>query len=462
MTATAGSAADATRGPARIRVFRLGGGAIVLWQLLALLPSTAAADTPRFIVPTYVDPCVPIDRRRFQELLAVELGATPDYGKLRRANDSAAVSLTCVDGQVQLELDDAVTRKSMRRRIDLLRVDPEARTRLMALTTAEFVLASWLEIQLDKQRDALEPSGPPPPQAARDRAARALAPRLQSSQPAARRLAPGDSSRAQPGSSRRAATRTSSERAAQVPGPARNVERAHEAAETGDARAERTTSGDVHESAAIGYESDQERESDVAADTNPERAESATDSSAARARAAALQLGAAVELLSFTSVFQLIPAGALRLTIPLNPAFALRASAQIGHAQLDGTLVTVGSSQAVHVRATIASLLLAALYTTRLVGLEMALGLGGRVGLAYLAGARPGAAAVTAKQAWGPWAGPALIASLSYPAFRHLGITLALELGVAALGTHAVAPNNVVTELGDVWLAGSLGLDWAF
>ena len=132
--------------------------ALCLPPLLDLLPRMAAADTPRFSVPTYVDPCVPIDRRKFQELLAVELGATPDYGKLERANGSARVSLTCVDGQVQLELDDDVTRKSMRRRVDLLRVDPETRTRLMALTTAEFVLASWLEIRLDKQHDALEPS----------------------------------------------------------------------------------------------------------------------------------------------------------------------------------------------------------------------------------------------------------------------------------------------------------------
>jgi hypothetical protein len=117
-----------------------------------------------------VDPCVPIDRARFRQLLALELDLDES------ASESAAtISLTCEDGQIELTLDDALTRKRMLRRVDLRPVDPSAHTRLLALTVAEFVLASWLELRLGEPRKRkLEPVGPPPAPELEQRASRAV------------------------------------------------------------------------------------------------------------------------------------------------------------------------------------------------------------------------------------------------------------------------------------------------
>jgi hypothetical protein len=50
---------------------------------------------------------------------------------------------------------------------------------------------------------------------------------------------------------------------------------------------------------------------------------------------------------------------------------------------------------------------------------------------------------------------------LAYRVTSQLRFTLTVELGIVALGTRATAPSNVVAELRDAWLAGSLGLAWS-
>jgi hypothetical protein len=150
-----------------------------------LVPLTAQGEPARFNIPTHVDPCVPIDLARFKELLAVELGAIVASTAPAEARRTAAtVTLTCMEEQIQLTLDDAVTRKTMTRRVDLSRIDPSTRTRLMALTVAEFVLASWLEMRL-APTDTLEPVGPRPSAAIEQQASRMVEPRLQESAAAA-------------------------------------------------------------------------------------------------------------------------------------------------------------------------------------------------------------------------------------------------------------------------------------
>lgn len=140
--------------------------------LLLVLLTPARGQAQALSVPTEIDPCVPIDREKFLQVLAIELDAAAGSATSVESGPQTAakVSLTCVDDEVLLTLDDAVTRKSMTRRVELQRVDPSARTRLMALTVAELVLASWLELRMSEPR-GITPVGPPPPPAVVQRAA---------------------------------------------------------------------------------------------------------------------------------------------------------------------------------------------------------------------------------------------------------------------------------------------------
>jgi hypothetical protein len=126
---------------------------LALWfgaQLCA--PLCAAAQSvhgaPR--VNTVVDACVPVDADLFHRLLAIELGTSIEYAPTAAQEpDGTAVTVACTrDGAVQLLLDDNLTRKSMQRVVELPLVEIAMRTRLLALSVAELVVASWVELQL--------------------------------------------------------------------------------------------------------------------------------------------------------------------------------------------------------------------------------------------------------------------------------------------------------------------------
>jgi hypothetical protein len=140
--------------------------------LMLVVPVQAQDAIGPYDVSTRVDPCVPIDVGRFKRLLGIELGTAMDPSAQTAApRHVATVSLTCVAGGVQLALEDAVTRKSVTRVIDLEHVAPRSRTRLMAVTVSELVLASWLELRLFVP-ETIEPAGPAAPAAVRESAAR--------------------------------------------------------------------------------------------------------------------------------------------------------------------------------------------------------------------------------------------------------------------------------------------------
>ena len=143
-------------------------GRAISWVACACAASCLLVATPtparaRARISTQIDPCVPIDAERFKRLLDIELSAAFDYmADAQDTGQPVTIALSCADGGIQLLLEDAVTRKSMTRVVDVRRVEAQSRSRLMALTVAEFVVASWLELRLPKEAVA-EPIGPAAP-----------------------------------------------------------------------------------------------------------------------------------------------------------------------------------------------------------------------------------------------------------------------------------------------------------
>jgi len=129
-----------------------------MWLLLPL-GAAAQSVTGAARVTTVVDSCVPIDIELFHRLLAIELGTSIQYSPgAAQAPDGATVYISCSAPGIELQLADSVTRKSMQRSLELPQVAVAARTRLLALTVAEFVVASWVELRL--AQPPLQPVGP--------------------------------------------------------------------------------------------------------------------------------------------------------------------------------------------------------------------------------------------------------------------------------------------------------------
>jgi hypothetical protein len=136
-----------------------------LSALLAVgwLPPSAAAQsvTGGARVTTYVDACVPIELEQFHRVLAIELGTSIEYSPdAAQARDGTLVRVGCNDTGIELSLIDHVTQKAMQRSVELPQVDAAARSRLLALAVAEFVVASWVELRL-AEPSPIAPVGPP-------------------------------------------------------------------------------------------------------------------------------------------------------------------------------------------------------------------------------------------------------------------------------------------------------------
>jgi hypothetical protein len=154
--------------------------ACVLLLLLAAvraLPARAYAEGLH--VETQVDPCVPLDADKFASLLDLELGAEPVDAA---AETAARISLSCSETLILLSVEDAVTRKVVTRLVSLSSVDPSARARLMALTAAELVLASWMEVRMEP-RPVIPPAGPPPAPALTERVNEVVTPVVKGAAP---------------------------------------------------------------------------------------------------------------------------------------------------------------------------------------------------------------------------------------------------------------------------------------
>jgi hypothetical protein len=129
-------------------------------------------------VNTLVDACVPINVEQFHRVLAIELGTSIEYAPTAAQQpDGTLVRVVCAFGNaVQLQLEDNLTRKSMQRVVELPMIEAAARTRLLALSVAEFVVASWVELRLAQA--PLPAAGPPVDEAARQQAGQVASARL--------------------------------------------------------------------------------------------------------------------------------------------------------------------------------------------------------------------------------------------------------------------------------------------
>lgn len=121
----------------------------------------AALASVRLVPPACPTP--PVDVIAFLALLRIEL-ATDGIASVDAAGDGAGASLATIAlevvpcaadaREVLVTIDDAATRKSVRRAVHLGDVVPSGRPRALALAVAELLRASWAELAM--------PSVPPP------------------------------------------------------------------------------------------------------------------------------------------------------------------------------------------------------------------------------------------------------------------------------------------------------------
>jgi hypothetical protein len=110
--------------------------------------------------------------------LAIELGTSIEYSAdADQKRNLTTVWLSCTAAGIELHLEDGLTRKSMTRVVDIARVEPASRSRLLALAVAEFVVASWVELRM-AEPSAIEPVGPAPPSSATRLASRLVQARV--------------------------------------------------------------------------------------------------------------------------------------------------------------------------------------------------------------------------------------------------------------------------------------------
>lgn len=139
----------------------------------ALVTARAQAEPPP-LVTTVVDDCVPVDRAQLDRLLSIELGTSADTAGA--TTGPTHVHVSCVPEGIELNLQDALTRKGMVRVLSRESFQDASSTRLLALAIAEFVVASWVELRLPQK---VEPVGPRISESARKVASKKAGERVQ-------------------------------------------------------------------------------------------------------------------------------------------------------------------------------------------------------------------------------------------------------------------------------------------
>lgn len=130
------------------------------------VPVTVAAQTSasRPSLRLLVDPCVGADRVEVERIAAIELRSSTVVvaSDASASNASVSVAVDCHERGIRLRVDDAITRKTVERVVNMSDVDPRARARWVAIAAAELVRASWSELD-DEAPLRVEPAQPAPP-----------------------------------------------------------------------------------------------------------------------------------------------------------------------------------------------------------------------------------------------------------------------------------------------------------
>ncbi len=114
------------------------------------MAGVAKADTARRLpVQLDVDPCTGVNPDVVGRVLTVELGVnvtTVDVTQETAKQDTTIVSLTCSEGTTFITVHDPISGKMLQRHVDLRSEAANARPRLLSLSAAELVAASWMEL----------------------------------------------------------------------------------------------------------------------------------------------------------------------------------------------------------------------------------------------------------------------------------------------------------------------------
>jgi len=123
-------------------------------SLALLCVAERAHAQPTLSVQVELAPCVAIDARGIERVVQAELGSSiavstdvPTSVFEAPSTELTRVRVTCSDEVIELQVQDPVTGKRLSRR---LRIPPElaaARSRMLGLSIAELVAASWIELR---------------------------------------------------------------------------------------------------------------------------------------------------------------------------------------------------------------------------------------------------------------------------------------------------------------------------
>jgi hypothetical protein len=154
------------------------GPVVALALLCVLAPGWAAADDgPALLVD--LSECEQLPAREVRRVLQAEVGAhfteVDEFG-------ATTVEITCDGDRVRLLIRDPVTRKSVRRYLDLRGTAEGSRARLVAIASAELLFATWAELEVNPN-PVVEPAEPPPPPEAMSAARRVVRERMPSPRP---------------------------------------------------------------------------------------------------------------------------------------------------------------------------------------------------------------------------------------------------------------------------------------
>lgn len=153
--------------------------------------TTAAPPSHRLPVELEVDPCTGVASEVVGRIFTVELGVTVTYvatgddaakspageaSEPAQKPDTTRVSLSCDKETIRMVVRDPLSGKVLERHVDLRAQRGSARPRLLSLSAAELVAASWIELDVvptPPPAPIVEATAPPPARADAAEAARA-------------------------------------------------------------------------------------------------------------------------------------------------------------------------------------------------------------------------------------------------------------------------------------------------